>query len=281
VPGLYLNSYSLTIRGDAQLFKMTGAATERTRDEIRDLTGVGVWIDEPDALSYRRPAELGAAEVVNPLKPIGALSLWIVREAIVEHSHGLGFDAWFGRAGELHVIGAIPSATEDRFRIEHGVLMRVSREAFIDADAVLTVRHRTAWRYAGSLADSDAASRAVGQSAVRLRGDGPRRGRIARVSGARAVLQLSIGEVDVATEDYTFAVNSRFVAGWRGSPVLHRLRVTTGELTVTGKRNRHGVQDRFKLAGDAVRKLGPSIPVAGGGEIEIGPPVAVRLEDRS
>lgn len=280
VPGLYLNSFGLAIRGDARMFRMEGAATGRTRDEIRDLSGVGVWIEGEDAFSYRQPGALEAAKVIDPLHPIDGLSLWTVREAIVEHSRSLGFDAWFGRAGELHMIGAIPSATEDRFRIEHGVLMRVTREEFIDADAVLTVRHRAAWRYAGALTDTDVAARAVGQSAVRLRGDGPRRGRVARVAGACAILQLSAGEVEVGSEDYTLAVNSRFVASWRGSAVLRRLRVTTGELTVSGQRNRHGVEDRFRLAGDVVRKLGSTIPVAGGGEIEIGPPVAVRLEDR-
>jgi hypothetical protein len=49
-------------------------------------------------------------------------------------------------------------------------------------------------------------------------------------------------------------------------------------LTVSGKRNQHGVEDRFKLVGDAVRRLGSEI-AAGEGRIAIAArPVQVRVE---
>ena len=65
------------------------------------------------------------------------------------------------------------------------------------------------------------------------------------------------------------AVNASVVAGWRGLNVLRQLRVTTGELTVSGKRNQHEIADRFKLIGDAVRELGTPITANGGAQIEI------------
>jgi hypothetical protein len=70
-------------------------------------------------------------------------------------------------------------------------------------------------------------------------------------------------EITVAASDYTIAANSAFIANWRGSGALRQVRVTTGDLTRTGKRNRHGVEDRFTLVGDAVRKLGEADRPAG------------------
>jgi hypothetical protein len=185
---------------------------------------------------------------------------------------------WQG--GEIHLVGPIESAAEDRFRIEHGISMRVSCEEYVDADAILTVRHRAHWLCADSLAVPDVRARAVGRRAVRLAGDGPHRGWVRSVVGDQAVLEVGDDDITVAAADYTVSVNSAFVAAWRGSAVLRRVRVNTGDLTTTGKRNRHAVEDRFKLVGDAVRKLGSVIQLSGGAKIEIARlPVAVRLEE--
>src|SRR5688572_16114033 len=133
MPGLFLNSYTLSCRGDARLFKMQGVARERTRDELRDLTGVAIWVADEDAFSYAKPSGVDATAVIEPLAPVRGLALWAIREAVVAHSLGLGLDAWIGWGGELHVIGATEASVEDRFRIEHALRLRVARETFIDA----------------------------------------------------------------------------------------------------------------------------------------------------
>ena len=281
VAGLYINSYPLTLIGNAELFEMGGAGARYTRDELRDLAGVSVWVGQSDAFAYEQPAPEAPRSrvIVKPLVPPDAVLLWAVREAIVAHCVAIGYDASFGRRGEVHVIGPIEPSVEDRFRIEHVIVVRVSREDYVDADALLTVRHRARWLCADSLAERDVSRWAVGRRAIRLTGDGPRGGIVREVSGSRVVLEHGCTEIEVPAAEYTISVNSSVIASWRGSAVLRRVRVTTGDLTHGGQRNRHGVEDRFKLIGDAVRRLGSVVSVTGGGQVEIAElPVAVRLE---
>lgn len=279
VPGLYLNSYPLTCSGDFRVFEMTGTASTRSRRDIQDEAGVAVWIQGSNAYSYRKPSGLNVVERTRSLTPLTRLGLFVIREAIVEHCQSLGFDSSIVRAGELHVGGAISHAIEDRFRIEHVLRLRVATEEYIDADAVLTARHRTAWRCVDNLSNTDLAARAKGSPALRLRGDGPHRGRVEHIHGETATLRVGVEAIEVPAADYTLAVNAAFVAAWRGPSVLRKLRVTTGDLTVNGKRNQHGVEDRFKLVGDAVRRLGGTVPIAEEGSIDISrAPVQVRLE---
>lgn len=280
VAGIYLNAFSLVPKGSVALFEMRGALAERRRDELRDVVGVSVWADGRDALSYEKPHDVKAEERHEDLDPVTGLTLFVLREAIVHHAHTLGFDAWVGHAGELQITGLPTPAVEDRFRLEQGLALRVSPERFIDAPVVLTARHRTLWRSAEPLTDEEVAAHAPGQSAVRLRGAGPRRGRVEQIDGEVATLLYRNEPVVVAAADYTLAVNAALVARWRGPRVLQSLRVTAGEMTVTGRRNQHAVADRFKLAGDAVRRLGSTILVAGGGEVTISnSPIQVRLEE--
>jgi len=280
VTDLYLNNYALTFSGEVSLFQMRGAAVDRTRQELRQLTGVHVFVEDDHAYAYSEPAGVEVEPISEPLIPVDNLRLWAVRGALIDHCHGLGMEAWFGFGGELLVIGATPAVVEDRFRVEQVLVLRVSREEYVDAHALLTARHRTQWRSAEPISDPDVRARAINQTALRLRGDGPRRGRVVRADPDRLVLVVGEEEFEVTPEDYTLAVNASLVAGWRGSAALGRLRVTTGELTVSGKRNRHGIADRFKLVGDAVRRLGTTVGVNGGGEVVISRvPIAIRLED--
>jgi hypothetical protein len=70
----------------------------------------------------------------------------------------------------VHVLGATPPSVEDCFQIEHELVLRVAAEEFVNADAMLTARHRTQWRSAQPLADPAVRAQADGRSAVRLRG---------------------------------------------------------------------------------------------------------------
>lgn len=228
---------------------------------------------------YARPAAGAVEPIDRSLSPVDDLGLFAIREALVTHCQRLGFDASIGRAGELRVVGVIAAAVQDRFRIEHVLHLRIGQEDYVDSDAVLTARHRTAWRCAEPLADREVAANAVGEPAVRLQGEGPRRARVVRVNGTTAVLRLGPDEVEVSAADYTLAVNAALIARWRGSAVLRQVRVTAGDLTVNGRRNQHGIEDRFKLVGDAVRRLGGEFAVGDRGTVKIDArPVQIRLE---
>lgn len=279
--GLYLNSYGLTLAGEVRLFCMSDAGASYRRSELRDLAGVSVWLDHNDALAYEPPGgDAPAAEVITrPLTPPDTVALWAAREALIAHCSEQGYDARFGWGGELQIAGLIAPADEDRFRIEHVVWIRIADEEYVDAGALLTARHRARWSYRGSLADPEAQHWAPGRRALRLRGDGPATGRIAAVTGGRLTLLAGEDELELAAGDYTMTVDSRVIAAWGGAGVLRRVRTTTGDLTVTGKRNQHAVEDRFKLVGDAIRQLGSTVPVVGGGELTISKrPLGIRLE---
>jgi len=279
--GHFLNSYPLTLRGEVELFEVKEAARDFTRAQLRETLGASVWLGRSDAYCYvdPGPAAPRGQIVTRSLTPTDPISRWAMREALAFHCHDLGYEAWFGRAGELHLMGPIPPATEDRFRIEHGLVMRLSHEDFIEADAILTARPRTRWICTGTLAELEIASRAVGRRAIRLGGNGPRTGVVASVSEGRVTLRSGGFETEVDADKYTISANASLIAQWRGTAVLRRVRFTAGDLTANGKKNRHAVEDRFKLLGDSIRKLGPKFSTKGGGEIEIGArPVSIRME---
>lgn len=278
--GIYLNSYPLTYEGAVRLYKLPAAAGERRRRQIEDDLGIRVWVEDSDAFSFAEPQTAATVqEVLHELRPVGPLSNFAVREALIEHCRELGLDAWSGRAGEVHVSGAIPPATADQFHIEHVLRVRIASEEYVNTDAVLTARHRTAWRTTASLASPAVAAVAVGQPAHRVRGEGPRRGQVSRIDGPSAVLRWRGTEVAVNADDYSVAANAAFISRWRGSQALRQVRVAAGDMTVNGRRNQHGVRDRFKLAGDAVRAFGGELSLVGGGRVTIGrKPVEVRLE---
>src|SRR6202035_4145831 len=96
--GLFLNSYAITLTGEVDLFEMPGAAASYTRENLRDLAEVSIWMGQRDAFAYDEPAESAPAsrKVSKPLVPADALSLWAVREAIMAHCLALGYEARFG-----------------------------------------------------------------------------------------------------------------------------------------------------------------------------------------
>jgi len=276
---LYLNSFPLACEGTVSLFRLAGRRGQLRRRDLQDELGVAVRVARDDAYTYTRPAAGDVEPVDRRLTPVDDLGLFAIREALVAHCQQLGFDASIGRAGELRVVGVIAAAVQDRFRIEHVLHLRIGQEDYVDADAVLTARHRTAWRCAEPLADREVAAHALGEPAVRLQGEGPRRARVVRVSGRTAVLRSGADDVEVPAADYTLAANAALIARWRGSAVLRQVRVTAGDLTVNGRRNQHGIEDRFKLVGDAVRRLGGQFAIGDRGTVKIAArPVQIRLE---
>ena len=277
--GFFLNSYPLICTGKVRLYRLPAGRVRPRRYELRDELGVAVWIEGSDVFMYEEPRN-GEVELIDrPLAPVDELSLFAIREAMVAHCHRLDFEASIVRAGELRIVGAIPAATEDCFRIEPVLKVRVNTEEFVDTGAVLTARQRTAWRSAAPLIESDVATQAPGEWAVRVNGDGPRRGRVLNVTGSTAILRCGEDEVEVLASEYVLAVNAALIARWRGPAVLRRVRITAGDLTIRGKRNQHGIADRFKLVGDAVRRLGGNVPVGPDGALEIAArPIQVRLE---
>lgn len=281
MPGLYLNSYPLTLTGQVECFRLPGAGRDRLRRDVEEELGISVRLVEDDAYAYQQPSSGDAEVLTRSANDLDEPGFFLLREALVEHCAGLGLDARAGRAGEITVSGLEEPLEQDRFQIVHDLVLRLAREAYAQADALLVARARTGWRTQDTLADADVASHAVGRRANRVSGDGPRSGRVARIEGGSVWLQLGTEEVEAPASAYNLSVNSAVVAGWRGGQVLRDMRITTGEFTVTGRRNQHAVADRFMRVGASVRALGEAIALRGGGSIAIGrQPVTIRLEQR-
>ncbi len=280
--GLYLNSYLLETSGSVDLFELPDTARTASRDELREMLGVNVFVLRDSAFTYCKPSRDARTRSV-PIAPARRLGLFALREALLEHCVRQGAsDAWPGRAGELHAKSLLPPIAVDRFQLDSETGLRLSEEEFLSEGILLTVRHRRSWRTAASLADGEIAGRARGLSAVRIAGDGPARGRIDDLDGERVNLLVRGSHQECMASDYALAATTALVASWRGSEVLRQVRVATGDAMQNGRANPAAVRDRFRAVGAAKKTLGDSIPIAGNGTVAIpAHAVAVRLEVES
>jgi hypothetical protein len=112
------------------------------------------------------------------------------------------------------------------------------QEPYLDADAAVVVRARTRWRCAGTLADTGLHRFAFDEPAIRLAGDGPRRGHVAAVSADELWRRAGGASVSVAHGDYALVAGSRLVVAYRGQQALRELQIASGVLTVANHRNR-------------------------------------------
>ena len=99
-----------------------------------------------------------------------------------------------------------------------------------------------------------------------------------RLSGEELQLRVGLTLQTVSSGDYALIVGSRLVVAWRGSEALRDLNIASGVLTVSNKRNRYAVKDRFETAGRMHRALDWPVPMAGDAAITLGRPVAIRQQ---
>lgn len=179
----------------------------------------------------------------------------------------------------MHFVGLLAAQESDGFVVEPELVVRLAEEAYVTSDAIAIVRTRSRWRTAATLADPQVAEWSVGESAIRLRGDGPRRGRVEISDGNTLRLRIGPDTHSVNPADYALVVRSRLVVAWRGTQALRDLNVASGMLTVSNKRNRYAVKDRFEMAGKMLRALEWPVPVSSEGKLVLGKPIGIRLEE--
>lgn len=274
---LYLNAYLLRFTGEVELWRIDRDGDEDKR-ALEAQAGVALWAERHAFWAARKPdAAASVAQCFPAAKPRGRV-LFAAREALVGHALDTGREAWFARAGEMSFLGLLPSQEADRFVLEPQLVVRLVQERYVDADAAVVVRARTRWRSREALNSSDVAQVAVGQPAVRLSGSGPRRGEVLSLGAEEAVLRTGVDRHHVAAADYALVTGSRLVVAWRGQAVFRQLQVASGVLTVSNKRNRYAVKDRFETAGRMLRSLGWPVVLPGSGEMQLGAPIGVELE---
>lgn len=277
MPALYVNAYPLRFEGDVVLWRIERDEADDKR-ELEHHLGVALWGERQAFWASREPAGGGAvSQSFAATRPRGRV-LFAAREAIVAHAAAQGRDAWFGRAGEMSFLGLLAPQELDRFVLEPQLVVRLVQEPYLDADAGVVVRARTRWRSKERLDEPQVAAVAAGQPAVRLGGDGPRRGEIVSVGREELVLRAGPNEHSVSPADYALVTGSRLVVAWRGQQVFRQLQVASGVLTVSNKRNRYAVKDRFETAGRMLRSLGWPVALPGTGQMHLGSPIGVELE---
>lgn len=277
MPGLYVNAYPVTFEGDVVLWRIDRAEEDDKR-QLEGEFGMALWGERQAFWAVREPVGRHAVSQSFPAgRPRGRV-LFAAREALVAHALDQARDAWFGRAGEMSFAGLLAPQEVDGFVLEPQLVARLVQEPYIDGDAAVVVRPRTRWRTRERLDDAEVAAVAVGQPAVRLSGEGPRRGEVASVGRDELVLRTGAEQRRVPPEDYALVTGSRLVVAWRGQQVFRQLQIASGVLTVSNKRNRYAVKDRFEIAGRMVRTLGWPVALPGSGKIRLGPPIGVELE---
>jgi hypothetical protein len=274
---LYVNAYPLMFQGTVSLWRIARAATDDKRTREAEL-GMALW-GERDAFWSARDPQGGRAtlETFPAAQPQGRV-MFAAREALVDHAHAGGRDAWFGRGGEMSFLGLLPSQDTDQFVLEPQLVVRLVQETYIGADAAAVVRARTRWRSKATLDSAEIARIAVGEPAVRLSGSGPRRGEVISVGGGELVLRTASEHHSVLPGDYALVTGSRLVVAWRGQLVFRQLQVASGVLTIANKRNRYAVKDRFEIAGGMLRNLGWPVALPGSAQMQLGSPIRVQIE---
>ena len=239
---------------------------------------MALWGERDSFWAASEPPGVGAqSRSFSAGRPRGRV-LFAAREALVAHAVAQAFDAWFGRAGEMSFLGLLAPQELDRFVLEPQLVLRLVQEDYLDIDAAVVVRARTRWRSKERLDEPQVAAIALGQPAVRLGGTGPRRGQVVSVGRDELVLRAGHDEHRVPPADYALVTGSRLVVAWRGQQVFRQLQVASGVLTVSNKRNRYAVRDRFETAGRMLRSLGWPIALPGSGQMVLGSPIGVELE---
>ncbi|HTA34379.1 MAG TPA: hypothetical protein VK721_13240 [Solirubrobacteraceae bacterium] len=277
MPGLFLNAYDVAFEGDIAMWRLPRTDGDDRRELERALS-TALWAERDAFWSARELDRKDARRVVVPTGR-GRLILFAAREALVDHAHQSGREAWFGRAGDMHFVGLLAAQESDGFVVEPELVVRLAEEAYVTSDAIAIVRTRSRWRTAATLADPQVAEWSVGESAIRLRGDGPRRGRVEISDGNTLRLRIGPDTHSVNPADYALVVRSRLVVAWRGTQALRDLNVASGMLTVSNKRNRYAVKDRFEMAGKMLRALEWPVPVSSEGKLVLGKPIGIRLEE--
>jgi len=196
----------------------------------------------------------------------GELCVFALRQSLVEQARSSGLEAWVNRFREVTIAGLLPMRQVGEVIVEPQLVMRVVREGFEEKGTFLVVRQRFRSYLAGSLATQGQPTALIGETAHRLRGEGPPRATILEVDpGGKVKLVKRNGEESAwAADDYTVVATPELIRVRYGPQAWANVQVATGTLTPNKRRNTYAVKDRFVAAAEALSKLGSTLEMPGG-----------------
>jgi hypothetical protein len=193
-----------------------------------------------------------------------------LRDALATHATSLGLDSRFAFGGVLTVDGFPDTAVIDGIRVRPRLTMRMEQQPGILETVTFVVgRADTRWVVDGSLESKGLASNALGETAVRIAGNGPARGRIRDITPDGVLIEHRAAKTVEPAGSYSVAARSSFVRTHYGPATLRRLQVAGGSLAANGMRNRYAVKDRFASLGELMDRLGWSFNLSTGEAVQI------------
>lgn len=279
-----LNSFRLRCPGAHHVTRLPRPESREARKALEQELRVSLFGGQKGAYAAGELDAPGShvVELLCDAEP--GLHAFDLRAAIAEQARAQGFDAAIGFGGEIHVVGLPGEQLVGPILVQRRLRLRVVEEGWDEPETRLVARHGTRWLVAGTLADADADAdvrrNAVGESADRLAGAGPRRGEVVGFAGDAVTLRHHGRHENLRAADYALTASSAFVRRHHGATTLRGLQVASGSLTRSGQRNQHAVKERFEAVGDDLAAIGLVIDMPGGRQATIEPDwVEVRIQE--
>lgn len=193
----------------------------------------------------------------------GGVHLFDLRSAIVAQAQNAGLDAWFVFGGEIRVTGFGEARHVGRVVVHPRLHLRVTTEGWDDPETFAIARARWRSLLAGSLLDLDDIESLIDETAERLDGDGPGRGRIVGFDHDAETVVIQIGEDESSwpLADYSVAAYPALLTRRYGAGAFTDLQVATGSLTKSKRKNLYVIKDRFRMAAEGLAAIGHTIPM--------------------
>ena len=250
---LALNRFDVRCPGVHKLTRLARPESKDARRALESRLGQAIFVTDDFAYTVGEIAEGSPVELGCDFDRL--VHQFDLREALALQARERGFGAWFGRGGELHVVGLPGGRTIDGIVVQRRLRLRLTAE---EDQTSLTGRHGTRWITA-ALSDPTVRSRAVGETAVCLSDGHPRRGEVVRSDGSATILRVGSDEIEVASSDYVISASAAYVRRHHGPQTLQNLQIASGSMTTRGQRNRYAVKDRFAALLEDMDALGWAI----------------------
>lgn len=265
--GLALNSVRVICPGRHLVTKFDRpfeSEYKAVKDELQAELGQSVFVGERFAYaSGEIDHPRGHCVEVSCDVERGGVHLFDLRSAIVARARNAGLEAWFAFGGEIRVTGFGQARHVGRVIVHPRLHLRVMNEGWDDPETFAIARAHWRSLLAGSLADLDDIDSLIDETAERLGGDGPRRGRITGFdrNTKTVVIQTGEGESSWPLDDYTIAAYAALLTRRYGAGAFVDLQVANGSLTRSRKKNLYAIKDRFRVAAEGLAALGQTIPM--------------------
>jgi hypothetical protein len=277
--GLFLNAFPIACSGSHRFTRIARAKTREEREALERRLGLRFW-GSGEHLYISGEVDLPDGEVVDiACDDDRDLHLRGLKDGLFDHAASRAHDVWFGFGGVLHAASLLPPSRHGRALSEVELQLRVSDEGLTEPQTLLVARIRHRWSFTETLDDVALQKVAIGGRAVRVSGDGPLRGQVARFAGEQIVFRRGDAEQTGLASDYRLRAGSSLIRQVLGADALFTLQVASGALAAGHRRNQAAIKDRFTTLERALDALGSEFALRGGGEAQIDrEPVTVRLQ---